>query len=67
MNAKDKFWAVIEFALWIIFTYVILYSIKNPVNIWINAIIIVIIGYCAAIACPLIRQSKEFQKVYKRK
>ena len=67
MNTKDKFFGVIEFILWILFVYAILYSIRNPTNIWMSALIIVVLGYCAAIACPMIRQSKAFRQVYKRK
>lgn len=67
MNTKDKIWGTIEFILWVLFAYTIIYSLKNQTNTWLSAILIVILGYCAAIACPMIRQSKAFQKVYKRK
>ena len=67
MNSKDLFWGAIEAIAWILFIYAILYSIKNPVNLWISAIFIVALAYFAAIACPIFRQTKAFKEVYKRK
>lgn len=67
MNSKDLFFGAVEVIAWIVFIYTILYSIKNPVNLLINSIIIVALAYFAAIACPIFRESKEFKTVIKRK
>ncbi len=67
MRGKDAFWGVVEFIVWILFVYYLLYSIKNPVNLWLSAVVLVVLAYVAAIACPIFRATKAFKTVYKRK
>lgn len=67
MKPKDKFLAVVEAALWYVVTYYTLYSIKNDVNLYQSALIILVLAYLAAWACPLIRHSEPWKRTFGKK
>lgn len=64
MKLKDIILALVEAGLWVWFAYYLLYSLKNPVNLWQSAITLVITGYLAAWACPLIRNSSGWRRAF---
>ena len=67
MRAKDTVLAVVEAALWYGVIYYAFYSIKNPVDITQSALIILVGGYLAAWACPLIRNSDGWRRTFGNK
>ncbi len=66
METKDWFFAGVEAVLWFSFASYALYAIKNPVNIYISALVLVALVYAAALACPLFRHTSAFKELFKR-
>lgn len=64
MNLKNKIFAVIEAILWYCFAYYALYAVKNPVDISQSALILVVLVYGAAVACPILRNSSAWRRTY---
>lgn len=57
MSIKDWFLALVEAALWYVFIYYFLFSIKHDVNLFQSALSLLVIAYLASISCPLVRHS----------
>lgn len=64
MNLKNKFFAVVEAVLWYLFAYYAVYAVKNPVHIGLSALVLVVLAYGAAVACPILRNSSGWRRVY---
>ncbi|GEM_PF-1733161 len=63
MKPKDIFLGIIEACLWIFVMYYFLYSIKNPVDVFQSAVIIVAFSYLACVCCPMIRNSCGWRRM----
>lgn len=64
MKAKDIFLGIVEAGLWFWFAYYLLFSIKNPVNLWQSAAILIVTAYLASWACPLLRNSGGWRRAF---
>lgn len=64
MKIKDLSLAIVEAGLWLCFIYYLLYSIKNPVDLWESAVILLVTAYLAAWACPLVRNSGSWRRTF---
>lgn len=67
MRTKDFFLAITEAILWYIFLYFALYSLKNPVDLRTSALELLVVGYLAAWACPLLRHSDSWKRTFSNK
>ena len=65
MKAKDWFLSVVEAAAWYGFIYYGLYSIKNPVNLFVSALVLTVLMYIGTIACPWFRKTKAWKELRK--
>ena len=65
MIKKEKPYLVLEAIAWYILVVYFLYSLKNPVNIYLSAFNLVVLGYLAFWLCPLVRHSPAWRKVMK--
>ncbi len=63
MKPKDWFLAIVEAALWYWFTYYLLYSIKNPVELWQSALVLLVTAYLAVLVCPWVRHTDAWRKM----
>lgn len=66
MSIKDWFFALIEAALWYVFLYYFLFSVKNEVNLYQSAFVLLAIAYLASISCPLVRHSGAWLRTWKK-
>ena len=66
MRTKDFLLAVVEAVLWYGFIVFALYSVKNPVNLYQSALILLVVGYLAAWACPLVRHSSGWRRTFNK-
>ena len=66
MNAKDWFLAGVEAVVWYVFIYYALYSIKNPVNLFVSALILLVLAYIGTISCPWFRRTEAFKKMLEK-
>lgn len=64
MSAKNFLLAVVEAILWYGFLSYALYSLKNPVNLYQSALVLLVLGYLAAWACPLVRNSSGWRRTF---
>jgi hypothetical protein len=66
MNVKDWLLAGIETATWYGFIYYMLYSIKNDVNLFISALVLLVLSYVAVLTCPWFRRTKAFKELFEK-
>ena len=66
MNAKDWFLTGIEILVWYGFIYYLLYSIKNPVNLFVSTLILLVLVYIGTISCPWFRKTDAFKRMLKK-
>ncbi|MEK7089008.1 MAG: hypothetical protein AAB913_02670 [Patescibacteria group bacterium] len=64
MKTKNIFWAMVEAGLWYLFAVYFFYSLQNPTDIWTTALVLLVLGYLAAWACPLIRNSGTWKNAF---
>ena len=64
---KNTIWYITEFVFWYLFFYVILYSIKNPINITGMAFLLVVLSSLGIFASPLTRHLSIWNKLIDRK
>ncbi len=64
MKTIDWLWAGIESVLWYSFIYYLLYSVKNPVNLWQSSLVLLVLSYLAIMACPWVRHSNAWKKMW---
>ncbi|MFQ6119988.1 MAG: hypothetical protein ACE5KE_08895 [Methanosarcinales archaeon] len=64
MNVKDWFLTGVEAVVWYGFIYYTLYSIKNDVNLFVSALILLALAYIGTISCPWFRQTKAFKELF---
>lgn len=64
MKGKNVFWAVVEAGLWYLTAAFFFYSIQNAVDIWLSALGVIVLGYLAAWACPLLRNTDAWKRTY---
>ncbi|GBE19472.1 MAG TPA: hypothetical protein ENG87_03055 [Candidatus Pacearchaeota archaeon] len=63
MNTKDWLLAGVEVVAWYGFIYYLLYSIKNPVNLYVSALILLALVYIGTLSCPWFRRTEAFKKM----
>ncbi len=59
-TTTDWILAAVEAIIWYGFICYFLYSIKNSVNIYQSALILLVMAYVAAICCPWTRRMLKF-------
>lgn len=67
MKLMDWFWAVVEFGIWYAFVYYLLYTIKNPVILPFNALVLLVLLYLGIAACPLVRKTEAWKRLWSEK
>lgn len=66
MSTKDWLLALVEAALWYVFLYYFLFSVKNEVNLYQSAFALLAIAYLASISCPLVRHSGAWRRAWRK-
>ncbi len=64
--AKNFTWWVAELIIWYAFFYLVIYSIKNPVNIGVSASLLVLLSSLGIFASPLTRHLSVWNKIIDR-
>jgi len=63
MKSMNKVFAVVEAILWYTFFYFFLYCVKNEVNLFMSAFILVALVYGATISCPWFRSTDAWKRM----
>ena len=63
MKNSDWLRAILEAIAWFAFTYYFIFVIKNPVEIWKAAAILVGLAYLAILICPWVRYTSGWRKM----
>ena len=64
MKAQDWFWVVVEAIIWYGFFYYLLYAIQNSTTLWQSALVLLILVYLGIIACPWVRNTEAWKKMW---
>ena len=67
MKSKDWFLAVVEAVIWYGFIYYLLYTIKNPADLWQSALILLGLAYLGTISCPWLRNTEAWKRMWKKR
>lgn len=65
MKMRDKILAVVEAAAWYGVVFSALYSIKHDVNLFVSALIILVLMYLAGTSCPIVRHTQAWKDAWK--
>lgn len=63
MKNSDKVRAVLEAVVWYAFTYYFIFVLRNPVEIWKAALVLVALAYLAIFICPWVRHTDSWRKM----
>lgn len=66
MNVKDWLLTGVTTIIWYGFIYYVLYSIKNPVNLFVSALVLLALIFVGTISCPWFRRTKAFKELIKK-
>ncbi len=64
MKSMTMISAAIEACLWYGFLWYFLYAIKNDVNLYVSALILLALMYAAGLSCPFIRNTQAWAKMW---
>ncbi len=67
MKNIDKFFSLVEAVASYFFIFYFIYAIKMPVNIFYASGILLALYYVAVLACPWLRHTEAWKKMYKKK
>ena len=63
MKKADIFSGIIEAIIWYVFIYYIIYILKNPVEIWLSALILLVLMYAGVSVCPWVRHTDSWRRM----
>lgn len=63
MKTTDWVRAIVEAVIWFFFIYYFLWSVRNPVNLWESALILIVLAYAAALVCPWLRHTTAWRRM----
>lgn len=65
MSTKDIIWGIIEAVIWYAFVYYLLYALKNPVDLRLAALILLVLVYLGTVTCPLVHKMDAWRRIWK--
>ncbi|MDO8482387.1 MAG: hypothetical protein Q7S86_01050 [bacterium] len=63
MNSKNLVRAVAEAVVWYAFIVYLLYSLTNPVNIYISGLVLLVLMYLGVWICPWVRHTTAWRRM----
>ncbi|MFA6227458.1 MAG: hypothetical protein WC631_03210 [Candidatus Paceibacterota bacterium] len=66
MSAKNWSWGIAEAVIWYIAVYYFLFVIKNEVNLYWSALILLVLSYAGMIACPWFRNTNAWKELRRK-
>lgn len=63
MKTNDLLRGVSEAIIWYVFIWYFLYVLKNPVELWLSALILLVLMYAGVLVCPWIRHTTGWRKM----
>ena len=66
MTSKKWALAILEAILWYGALYALIGTIQGKYELWLGALIVLGLGYAAAFACPLLKESDEWKRLWKK-
>ena len=64
---KERPYVVLEVIVWYAVLVYFLYVIKNPVNIYVSGLVLLVLIYLACVLCPVFRYSTGFRRMLGKK
>lgn len=63
MKKSVWIWGIIEAVIWYGFIYYLLYSLKNPVDLWFSSLVLLILVFAGTMACPWVHNSSAWRRM----
>ena len=63
MELKNLLLGVVEAVIWYFFLWFLLDTLKRDRNLWLAALILLVLGYLGFVTCPWIRETEAWRKM----
>ncbi|MBI5421001.1 MAG: hypothetical protein HZA35_01675 [Parcubacteria group bacterium] len=63
MKKGDIVRAILEAGIWYVFTWYLLYVLKNPVELWFAALVLLVLMYAGVLICPWVRYTSSWRRM----
>ncbi|MEK7513103.1 MAG: hypothetical protein AAB601_02790 [Patescibacteria group bacterium] len=63
MKPKDILWGIVEAVLWYAFTAYLLSVVGDSLNVWLDALVLVVLAYLTMLACPWFRHTGGWRRM----
>ncbi|MFH1392977.1 MAG: hypothetical protein ABIG73_01150 [Patescibacteria group bacterium] len=63
MKKSDMVRGVAEAGVWYVFIYYFLYALKNSVELWQAALVLLVLAYVGVWVCPWVRYTDSWRKM----
>jgi hypothetical protein len=63
MKKSDLLRGILEAGVWYVFIYYFLYVLKNPVELWLAALVLLVLAYVGFWVCPWIRYMDSWRRM----
>ncbi len=66
MKKSDILRGILEAGVWYVFIYYLLYVLKNPVELWQAALVLLVLAYVGVFVCPWVRYTDSWRRMMGR-
>ena len=63
MKKSDLLRGVLEAGVWYVFIYYFLYVLKNPTDLWLAALVLLVLAYAGVFVCPWVRYTDSWRRM----
>ena len=63
MKKGDILRGILEAIIWYVFIYYFLYVLKNPVDLWLSTLILLVLMYAGVSVCPWVRNTCGWRRM----
>ena len=63
MEKGDILRGILEAIIWYVFIYYFLYVLKNPIDLWLAALILLVLMYAGVSVCPWVRNTCGWRRM----
>lgn len=63
MKKSDLVRGILEAGIWYVFIYYFLYVLKNPVELWSAALVLLVLMYAGIFVCPWVRYTQGWRRI----
>jgi hypothetical protein len=63
MELKNILFGIVEAMIWYLFLWYFLTTLKKDHNLWLAALVLLVLAYLGFVTCPWIRETRAWQNL----